>query len=81
MRNRIPRIESFLPPSPGDKLLSSAHSAKLELIRYTHDDEPQVGLSFEVCGTITDGAEAQRLLRALLESFQGPPPELEGGVS
>lgn len=78
--NRIPRIESFLPPSPGDRLLSSAHSAKIELIRYTGDDGPEVGLCYEVCGSITDGAEAKRLLAALLESFNGSRPELEGGA-
>lgn len=71
---------SILPDSPGDKLLQHAYGAKIELIRYQTDDGPEVGLSFELVGNVKDGPEAKRLLAALLESFQGPRPELEGGA-
>lgn len=79
MHNRLPR-HYFVSPSPGDRLLANAYGAKIELIRYKTDDGPEVGLSFELVGSITDGPEARRLLAALLESFQGPRPETDGAV-
>jgi hypothetical protein len=73
MRNRIPRIESILPPSIGDKIIAGAWACKIDLVRTLDDDgRSECHASFEISGTITGQDDAKQLLQALLDRFQSP---------
>ena len=44
--------------SPGDKLLASAQSVKLELVRYLDDDDrPRVGCQYRLIGELDVAAD------------------------
>lgn len=71
------RIFPTLRPSPGDKLIRSAHGAKIELLRFTDDDgASDACIAFELTGSI-EGDDARELLGVLLREFNSP--QAEGG--
>ena len=69
MKNRC--TENLFGPSTGDKLLSGACTAKIELMRFENDDgSHEVHCQYELCGSIEDDAAA--LLADVLRVMQGP---------
>jgi hypothetical protein len=62
-------LASKLEPEPADDFLASANSAELHLDRFELDGKEQLGLTYEVRGSIIDGEAAQVVLGKLLNAF------------